>query len=88
MDAKWKRIGAKGGNAGHGIDQADMYQLYAYGKLHKCKTVALVYPRSGHFTTAPIYRFHDGLKLICLLFDVADPKGSVLHALHVLEGSQ
>ncbi len=65
-----------------------MYQLYAYGKLHGCKTVALVYPRSGHTTTALIYSFFDGMKLICLPFNVDDPKGSVLHALHVLKGSQ
>ena len=87
LDAKWKHIDSQGDNARHGVDQGDLYQLYAYGKRYGCKTVALVYPRSRNFTKELIYRFFDSLKLICLPFDVADPKTSVSETLRLLKCS-
>ena len=75
LDAKWKEISARGGAPKHGIDQRDMYQLYAYGKRYSCHAVALVYPRTGAFEAEPHYRFFDGLPLICLPFDVSQPDG-------------
>ena len=85
LDAKWKHVDTQGSNAKHNIDQGDLYQLYAYGKRYDCKTVALIYPWSRHFTTELVYRFVDGLKLICLPFDVSRPKHSVLEALRLLK---
>ena len=88
LDAKWKHVNMQGDNPKHGIDQRDLYQLYAYGKLHKCETVALVYPQSQDFTTELTYRFVvGGLQLICLPFNVADPKSSVAQALEMLKCS-
>ena len=88
LDAKWKYINARGDDAKHDVDQGDLYQLYAYGKLHKCETVALVYPQSQDFTTELTYRFVvGGLQLICLPFNVADPKSSVAQALEMLKCS-
>ena len=87
LDAKWKHINAWGDDARHDIGQGDLYQLYAYGKLHKCETVALVYPQSQDFTTELTYRVFDGLKLICLPFDVANPESSVSQALELLKCS-
>lgn len=84
LDAKWKDIQAHGDDPKHGIDQADMYQLYAYGKRYRCNAVALVYPRTGTFTTELRYQFFDGLTLICLPFDVANPKDSVRRSMKVL----
>ncbi|MDE0459865.1 MAG: hypothetical protein OXI15_21455 [Chromatiales bacterium] len=75
LDAKWKEISAGSGAPKHGIDQRDMYQLYAYGKRYGCRAVALVYPQTDAFKTELHYRFFDGLPLICLPFDVAHPEG-------------
>ncbi|MCY3879401.1 MAG: hypothetical protein OXF74_09510 [Rhodobacteraceae bacterium] len=85
LDTKWKNIEGFGDDAKHGIDQADMYQLYAYGKLHRCDAVALVYPRSDQFRSQLRYRFFDGLELICLPFDVTRPQESVDLCLQSLE---
>jgi len=77
LDAKWKRIDPSDDAPKHGIDQDDMYQLYAYGKRYGCDAVALVCPRTDIFTTELRYRFHDDLTLLCLPFDVEYPKESV-----------
>ena len=49
LDTKWKRINGEGSDPKHGISQADMYQLFAYGKKYRCKQVALIYPKSEQF---------------------------------------
>ncbi len=87
LDAKWKRVGARVGDARHDLDQGDLYQMYFYGKRHRCKTVALVYPRSRRFTQELTYRFFDDLKLVCLPFDVARPDHGVSEALRLLKCS-
>ena len=90
LDAKWKEIDARNGDRKHGIDQRDMYQLYAYGKRYGCRALALVYPQAGAFGTGTElrYRFFDGLSLVCLPFDVTRPEGprdSVRRLIEVLE---
>ena len=84
LDAKWKRIETRGEDPKHGIDQGDMYQLYAYAKAYECDVVALVYPRTQVFKSPLHYRFFDDLRLICLPFDVQDPKGSVRTSIQTL----
>ena len=84
LDAKWKGIEAFGDDPKHGIEQADMYQLYAYGRRYGCEAVALVYPRTGRFVSEIRYRFFDGLPLICLPFDVTEPGDSVRRCLQAL----
>ena len=84
LDAKWKEINVNRDYPKHGIDQGDMYQLYAYGKRYGCKALALVYPKNRAFATELRYRFHDGLHMICLPFDVANPKESVIRSLRIL----
>ena len=88
LDAKWKEIEARGDDQKHGIDQRDLYQLYAYGKRYGCRAVALVYPQTGTFETNLRYRFFDGLPLVCLPFDVTRPEGpgeSVRRSIQALE---
>lgn len=91
LDAKWKRINGFSSNPKHGIGQADMYQLYAYGNRYGCRTVALVYPQTREFTSPLSYRFLGGaernnsLTLLCLPFDVTKPKESVDIAMHRLQ---
>jgi len=77
LDAKWKRINEAGADPKRGINQADMYQLFAYGKKYRCRTVALVYPRTAQFTQPVEYVFDSDLRLVCLPFDVTDPRRSV-----------
>ena len=88
LDAKWKGIDASSEDGKHGIDQDDMYQLYAYGKRYSCEAVALVYPRTGRFASELRYRFFDGLPLVCLPFDVTQPEESVGQCLRVLGGER
>ena len=76
LDAKWKHIGRGGSNPIHEIATSDLYQLYAYGKRYECRAVALIYPRSGNFTSPLTAQFFDGLKLLCLPFDVASPESA------------
>ena len=85
LDAKWKRIDPSDDAPKHGIEQDDMYQLYAYGKRYGCDAVALVYPRTDIFTTELRYRFHDDVTLLCLPFDVARPQDSVESSMQRLE---
>ena len=86
LDAKWKGIDASSEDSKHGIDQNDMYQLYAYGKLYGCEAVALVYPCTRQFASELRYQFFDGLPLVCLPFDVTQPEDSVGRCLQVLDG--
>jgi len=45
IDTKWKRLDPSAPHAG--VSQADMYQMYAYGKEYRCPRVVLLYPRHG-----------------------------------------
>lgn len=77
LDAKWKRINENANDPKRGIIQADMYQLYSYGKKYGCEKVALIYPRTDEFKNHFHYRFDDKLSLFCFPFDVERPKKSV-----------
>jgi 5-methylcytosine-specific restriction enzyme subunit McrC len=43
IDTKWKRLDRSLPHAG--VSQADMYQMYAYGKEYPCRRVIVLYPR-------------------------------------------
>lgn len=77
LDTKWKRINENDNDSKHGISQADVYQLFAYGKKYGCRHVALVYPKTNRFREPLRYRFDEELALSCFPFDVTDPRGSV-----------
>ena len=85
LDTKWKRINGEGSDRKHGISQADMYQLFAYGKKYGCKQVALVYPKTEQFQEMLRYEFDDELSLSCFPFDVTEPQGSVDEILNHLK---
>ena len=85
LDTKWKRINGEGSDPKHGISQADMYQLFAYGKKYGCKQVALVYPKTEQFQKTLRYKFDKELSLSCFPFDVTRPQGSVEEILNHLE---
>ena len=83
LDAKWKRINAE--DLKHGIQRADVYQLYAYAKCYGCGTVVLIYPRNESFRRVLRYRFFDGVNLLALPFDVSEPRSSVIRTMGELE---
>ncbi len=85
LDTKWKRINGEGSDSKHGISQADMYQLFAYGKKYDCKQVALVYPETEQFQEILRYKFDDELSLSCFPFDVTRPQDSVEEILNHLQ---
>ena len=86
LDTKWKRINEDSDDLKHGISQADMYQLFAYGKKYSCKQVALVYPKTKQFQKELRYKFDEELSLSCFPFDVNNPKDSVETMLNDLRG--
>ena len=77
LDAKWKRINENSNDPKRDISQADLYQLYSYGKKYGCERVALIYPHTDKFKKSFYYHFDDILSLICFPFDVEHPKKSV-----------
>lgn len=77
LDTKWKRINAEDGDLKRGVHQADMYQMFVYGKKYGCRKVALVYPRTKEFDKTEEFRFDEELSLACIPFDVTKPEYSV-----------
>ena len=77
LDTKWKRINAEDGDLKLGIHQADMYQMFVYGKKYECEKVALVYPKTKEFDKAKEFSFDEDLSLVCVPFDVTKPECSV-----------
>lgn len=77
LDTKWKEINGMDSDPKHGVEQADMYQMYVYGKKYGCRKVALIYPKTEKFRETLEYRFDDQLSLSCFPFDVTEPEYSV-----------
>ncbi len=88
LDTKWKRLkSASDEPTKRGVSQADMYQLFAYGKRYGCRTVALVYPRTDGFSKPVRFVFDDELTLLCLPFDVSAPEQGVTDCVAALQCS-
>ena len=75
-DAKWKLINEKDRQNKYGITQADMYQLFGYGRkilaTAERPLVVLIYPRSDRFKQ-PLAEFSyesGGCRLLVLPFDL------------------
>lgn len=66
-DTKWKIISSK-----DDISQADLYQLYAYGKKHPCDgKLHLIYPKIDDIRQKTIkFRYEDEMWLEILYFDL------------------
>ncbi|QPH86404.1 McrC family protein [Campylobacter concisus] len=65
-DAKWKIVKSR-----DDISQADLYQLYAYGKKYECGRLYLVYPRiSGVDQKAMKFKYENNMWLNVLYFDL------------------
>ena len=57
MDTKWKKLDRT--KQGNGIAQADLYQMYAYGKKYRASRMVLLYPDPGEEGVREL----DGLRL-------------------------
>ena len=69
-DTKWKIIKSK-----DDILQADLYQLYAYGKKYNCGKLYLIYPKIDGATQEPInFKYDDKMQLEILYFDLENDK--------------
>ncbi len=69
MDMKWKWIEPTLPN--YGIEQADLYQLYAYGRKYNANALFLVYPAHEDFRAPlPPFRFEEQLILTVIPFDI------------------
>ena len=79
MDTKWKLINAPIGNAAsnsgnYGIEQADLYQLYAYGKKYAANDLFLIYPAGETFCQPlPVFDYDATTRLHVVPFDVTRP---------------
>ena len=85
LDTKWKRINAEDGDLKRGVNQADMYQMFVYGKKYGCSKVALVYPKTEQFDEPLRFEFDKQSSLDCLPFDVTKPKCSVIEIIEILK---
>jgi len=71
-DTKWKILSEEKSNKG--ISQADMYQLYAYGKKYNCDKLYLIYPKDEKNIKSETYIFENEMKLKILFFDLENHK--------------
>ncbi|WP_421829576.1 McrC family protein [Larkinella sp.] len=74
LDTKWKRIDAMNTAGNYGIDQADLYQLYAYGKKYGASELVLIYPSNALFhKPLDLFGYDETLHLRVVPFDVNVP---------------
>ncbi len=74
LDTKWKTINTQSSQQNYGIEQKDMYQLFAYGKKYattKKTKLILLYPQQQNFQQAlPTFHYDPQLVLQVLPFDL------------------
>jgi 5-methylcytosine-specific restriction enzyme subunit McrC len=72
LDTKWKWIDATNTTQHYGIEQSDLYQLYAYGQKYGVREVYLIYPQSADFQKPlPVFHFQESLQLRVLPFNLS-----------------
>ena len=65
-DTKWKIVKSR-----DDISQADLYQIYAYGKKYECGKLYLIYPKIDGVEQEPMkFRYDDEMWLEILYFDL------------------
>jgi 5-methylcytosine-specific restriction enzyme subunit McrC len=71
IDIKWKYISPTTNALNYGIDQSDLYQLYAYGQKHKADALYLIYPAHDTFQAPlPTFWYDNERSLTVLPIDV------------------
>ena len=73
-DTKWKIISSR-----DDISQADLYQLYAYGKKHECSNLYLIYPKiEGVKQEFMKFGYDDKMLLEILYFDLEKDENNAI----------
>lgn len=73
LDTKWKIIDSTKIKQNYGIEQTDLYQIYAYGKKYDCRQLFLVYPAHENFRKPlQVFDYEHNMSLIVLPFDVSN----------------
>lgn len=65
-DTKWKIIDHNLSGKNYLITQADMYQLYAYGKKYQSDHLILIYPECETFTKELLFLYDNQITLRCV----------------------
>lgn len=74
LDTKWKELNGTDRTGNYGIDQADLYQLFAYGKKYSASDLFLVYPANESFRKPlPFFDYDLDTRLHVVPFDVVSP---------------
>jgi 5-methylcytosine-specific restriction enzyme subunit McrC len=74
LDTKWKTLDATDHTGHYGIDQADLYQLYAYGKKYNATDLVLIYPAHEQFREPlQLFGYDASLRLRVVPFDLDKP---------------
>ncbi|WP_337043697.1 McrC family protein [Emticicia sp. 17c] len=77
FDTKWKLIDASKPKQNYGIEQQDLYQLYAYGKKYNARHLFLIYPANENFTQPlEVFDYEEDMVLHVLPFNLLN-EGSV-----------
>lgn len=71
FDTKWKMIDATKSKQNYGIEQTDLYQMYAYGKKYNAQQLFLIYPSNENFQ-APlqVFDYESDMRLQIIPFDL------------------
>lgn len=75
LDTKWKLLDSHRPNKNYGIQQSDMYQLYAYGENYTTDAhspqLCMIYPKQELFQSElPLFHYNDHLKMKVVPFDI------------------
>ncbi len=81
-DTKWKMINQHFSQNNYNISQADMYQLYAYGKKYQTKNgsvrLALIYPYSESFNNPLNFKYEEDLPIGAIPYDFENEAACML----------
>ncbi len=86
LDIKWKWLTPTLPH--YGIDQSDLYQLYAYGRKYEADALYLLYPAHEAFQAAlPPFYYDEHLSVTVVPFDLTAPLDQTMQQLReVFEG--
>lgn len=71
FDTKWKLIDASKSKQNYGIEQSDLYQMYAYGKKYHAQQLFLIYPANENFLSPlQVFDYEADMSLQIIPFDL------------------
>ncbi len=74
LDTKWKLLDGTNRRGNYGIEQADLYQLFAYGKKYGATRLFLIYPMNPAFRNPlHVFGYDASTSLHVLPFDLSRP---------------